>query len=67
VSERSGLPAASPVAAAVGGAIQAAYIAVLRGWVTVDRDRPVDIVELERALEPIAEALQAVLDQALQT
>jgi AcrR family transcriptional regulator len=67
VSERSGLPTGSPVAAAVGGAIQAAYIAVLRDWVAVDRDRPVDIDELERALEAIAEALQAVLDQALQT
>lgn len=66
VSTRSGLPTGSPVAAAIGGAIQAAYIAVLRDWAAADRDRPIDIGELERALEPIANALQGVLDGVLE-
>ncbi|WP_326698430.1 TetR family transcriptional regulator [Streptomyces sp. NBC_01754] len=59
-AERTGLDAADPVAAAIGGAVQAAYVAVLRRWTAVDE--AVDIDELDRALAPVTDAFQTLLD-----
>ncbi|WP_329392099.1 acyl-CoA-like ligand-binding transcription factor [Streptomyces sp. NBC_01716] len=65
-AELTGLDASAPVPAAIGGAVQAAYVAVLRRWVTVDAvaeaDAVVDIDELDRALRPVTDAFQVVLD-----
>ncbi|MCW8102836.1 acyl-CoA-like ligand-binding transcription factor [Streptomyces tauricus] len=58
---RAGLDAGAPVPAAIGGAVQAAYVAVLRRWAAV-MDEEVDIDELDRALGPITGAFQVVLD-----
>ncbi|MGW0949546.1 TetR/AcrR family transcriptional regulator [Streptomyces sp. NPDC002623] len=63
VGERTGLDASAPVPAAVGGAVQAAYVAVLRQWTAADRTaEAVDIDELDEALRPITDAFQTVLD-----
>ncbi|MFJ8753262.1 TetR family transcriptional regulator [Streptomyces sp. NPDC102441] len=59
-AERTGLDVGAPVPAAIGGAVQAAYVAVLRGWAV--GDEAVDIDELDRALGPVTDAFQAVLD-----
>lgn len=61
-AERTGRNAGDPVPAAIGGGVQAAYVAVLRQWAAADEE--VDIDELDRALSPITDAFQAVLDGA---
>ncbi|MET8554498.1 TetR family transcriptional regulator [Streptomyces sp. NPDC004959] len=60
VAERTGLDASAPVPAAIGGAVQAAYVAVLRRWTT--RDEPVDFAELDEALRPVTDAFQTLLN-----
>ncbi|MFJ1582296.1 TetR family transcriptional regulator [Streptomyces sp. NPDC088197] len=66
---RTGLDAGDPVPAAIGGAVQAAYVAVLRRWAGAAETRgddagaeAVDIDELDRDLRPVTDAFQAVLD-----
>jgi AcrR family transcriptional regulator len=61
VSERTGLAQGAPLAAAVGGAVQAAYVAVLRAWVA--SGVAVDIDDLQRALAPVTKAFEPVLDR----
>ncbi|MFF2729949.1 TetR family transcriptional regulator [Streptomyces sp. NPDC058008] len=61
-AERSGLDPDDPVPAAIGGAVQAAYVAVLRRWAATDE--AVDIDDLDRALSPVTDAFQALLDGA---
>ncbi|MFD0311253.1 TetR family transcriptional regulator [Streptomyces sp. NPDC127119] len=71
-AERTGLDADAPTPAAIGGAVQAAYVAVLRRWAEADgaetdgaaAEDAVDIDELDAALRPITDAFQAVLDGA---
>ncbi|MFF2852576.1 TetR family transcriptional regulator [Streptomyces sp. NPDC058001] len=58
--ERTGLAAGGPVPAAIGGAVQAAYVAVLRRWAEADEE--VDVDELDIALRPVTDAFQTVLD-----
>ncbi|MFD7508201.1 TetR family transcriptional regulator [Streptomyces sp. NPDC059853] len=59
-AERTGLDAGAPVPAAIGGAVQAAYVAVLRRWTS--RDEPVDFGELDDALRPVTDAFQTLLN-----
>lgn len=61
VEERTGLDASAPVPAAIGGAVQAAYVAVLRQWAAAGA-AAVNIDELDNALCPVTDAFQAVLD-----
>ncbi|MFE4693057.1 TetR family transcriptional regulator [Streptomyces sp. NPDC056749] len=60
VAERTGLDASTPVPAAIGGAVQAAYVAVLRRWSA--GDGAVDIDELDTALRHVTDAFQALLN-----
>ncbi|OLO25750.1 TetR family transcriptional regulator [Streptomyces sp. MNU77] len=60
-ARRTGLREGAPVPAAIGGAVQAAYVAVLRSWADAEGGEA-DIDELDRALRPVADAFQAVLD-----
>jgi AcrR family transcriptional regulator len=59
VQRRTGLADGDVVAAAIGGAVQAAYVAVLRRWVS--GDGAVDPSQLHAELEPIGIALQGLL------
>ncbi|MFG2175949.1 TetR family transcriptional regulator [Streptomyces niveus] len=59
-AERTGLAATAPLPSAIGGAVQAAYVAVLRRW--ADADEAVDIDELDDELRPVTDAFQTVLD-----
>ncbi|MBR7832528.1 TetR family transcriptional regulator [Actinospica durhamensis] len=60
VGARTGTEPSAPVPAAVGGAVQAAYVSVLRHWAAAEQ--PVDIDELDDALRPVTDAFQTVLD-----
>jgi AcrR family transcriptional regulator len=61
VQRHGGARVTPSLAAAIGGAVQAAYVAVLRGWSAAD-DGDVDLDELQRALHPLAVAFGSVLD-----
>lgn len=60
VQRRTGLADGDVVAAAIGGAVQAAYVAVLRQWAS--DDAAAELSQLRIDLTPIATALQALLD-----
>jgi AcrR family transcriptional regulator len=60
VSARMRADAGSIVPVVIGGAIQAAYVAVLRRWAHSDATA-VDIAELARELHPIGEALERLI------
>lgn len=60
VQRRTGLVDGDVVASAIGGAVQAAYVAVLRRWVS--GDGPVEPSQLRADLAPIGTALQGLLD-----
>lgn len=55
VQRRAGSSLASPLAAAVGGAVQAAYVDVLRDWADGERV-DVDLDDLHRVLQPLVSA-----------
>jgi AcrR family transcriptional regulator len=59
VEQRAYLPAGSVVPAAIGGAIQAGYVAVLRGWAA---DVAAETTSLRSALLPLGDALQRLID-----
>ncbi|WP_082763381.1 TetR family transcriptional regulator [Frondihabitans sp. PAMC 28766] len=61
VERRRGLPAGSVATAAIGGAVQAAYVAVLRRW--IDGTEAPDPVILRSHLTPVGDALQHFLDE----
>jgi AcrR family transcriptional regulator len=61
VFRRTGMPAGTPLPAAIGGAVQAAYVAVLRAWSSSAAEGPVDVGELDDALRPICDALESIL------
>jgi AcrR family transcriptional regulator len=63
VSSRTMSTSGSVVAAAVGGAMQAAYVAVLRRWAD-DGDTGVDIGTMHADLGPVGTALQRMLDES---
>lgn len=60
VEQRTQLPAESVVPASIGGAVQAAYVAVLRQWVA--DPAAVDLSQLETRLAPLGQALQSLLE-----
>jgi AcrR family transcriptional regulator len=60
VQRRTGLAAGDVVASAIGGAVQAAYVAVLRRWVS--GEEAVDPSQLHAELGPIGAVLQRLLD-----
>jgi hypothetical protein len=62
VERRRGLASGSIIPAAIGGAVQAAYVAVLRRWVS-EADE-VDLSSLRTDLVPLGSALEALLDAA---
>ncbi|GAA4671002.1 acyl-CoA-like ligand-binding transcription factor [Frondihabitans cladoniiphilus] len=62
IEERTGIPAGSVVPAAIGGAMQAAYVAVLREWAA--HPPLVDRSSLEAELATLGDALQPLLDAA---
>jgi AcrR family transcriptional regulator len=62
VAERTGIDASAPVPAAIGGAVQAAYVSVLRHWAAAGE--AVEIDELDDALRPVTDVFQTVLDGA---
>ncbi|UFS60640.1 acyl-CoA-like ligand-binding transcription factor [Subtercola endophyticus] len=62
VDRRVGLPPDSVVGAAVGGAIQAAYVAMLRRWASSTTSR-VDISTLQSELEFVRLAFQHHFDE----
>ncbi|MCU1405985.1 MAG: transcriptional regulator [Glaciihabitans sp.] len=64
VEDRTGIPATGPRAAAIGGAVQAAYVAVLRSWSSAAESVDVDVNELDRHLSPLCAALQVTVDLA---
>ncbi|MEU1292879.1 TetR family transcriptional regulator [Streptomyces sp. NPDC005840] len=49
--------------ASVGGAVQAAFLAVLRSWKTSADPAPVLLGDLERELVPLCDVLQGWIDQ----
>jgi AcrR family transcriptional regulator len=61
VERRCALPAGSVVGSAVGGAMQAAYVAMLRQWSSATDE--VEISSLRSALEPIGVTLQRLLNE----
>lgn len=62
VAARIGAPADAALPAAVGGALRAAYVAVLREW-SSSEGPAADIDELDRQLIPLCAALQRMLDE----
>lgn len=62
VERRTGIAAGDPVSAAIGGAVQAAYVAVLRSWSS--DSGTVEVDELDRRLAPICDALQVTISAA---
>lgn len=64
IGKRAGLDSRGPVPAAIGGAVQAVYVSVLRSWIAAPRNSEVDVAELDRALRPICEALQTTINPA---
>jgi AcrR family transcriptional regulator len=63
VEYRRAMPPGSVISAAIGGAMQAAYVAVLRRW-AYGSEHP-DIAVLRSDLEPVSAALQQHLDEAI--
>lgn len=59
VQRRAGSSLPRPLAAAIGGAIQAAYVEVLREWAEHGR-ADVDLADLRRALQPLVVAFAPV-------
>lgn len=64
VAERTGLDPTGVTPAAIGGAVQASYVAVLRAWVAGARPTSPDVDDLDDALLPVCEALQQLLEDA---
>ncbi|MCU1481780.1 MAG: Transcriptional regulator [Subtercola sp.] len=62
VDRRVALPLDSVVAAAIGGAIQAAYVAILRRW-AASTPRHVDVSTLRSELEFVSLAFQPLFDE----
>jgi AcrR family transcriptional regulator len=61
VAERAGVRHDSVAAAAIGGAVQAVYVTVLRRWIAQPDAAMVDVDELERELLPVGTALENLL------
>jgi AcrR family transcriptional regulator len=61
VQRRGGSRVTPSLAAAIGGAVQAAYVSVLRDWSAGD-DGDVELDDLQRALQPLVVAFDSVLD-----
>ncbi len=59
VRERTPSDLEPPLAAAIGGAVQAAYVEVLREWAASNRD-DVDLEDLRRSLRPVVTAFAPV-------
>jgi AcrR family transcriptional regulator len=59
VQRRAGSTLATPLAAAIGGAVQAAYVEVLRDWAASEQDDP-DLDDLHSALQPLVEAFAVI-------
>ena len=64
VERRQGLPGGSVVAAAIGGAVQAAYVAVLRSWASAAKGADIELARLEAELKPLSVALQTLLAES---
>ncbi|MEW1722514.1 TetR family transcriptional regulator [Streptomyces sp. NPDC093109] len=62
VARRHGVPEGGVVAQSVGGAVQAAFLAVLRGWLTEPRPSAALLPELDRELAPLCDVLESWLD-----
>ena len=60
VQRRVGSGLEPSLSAAIGGAVQAAYVEVLRAWATGDRG-DVDLDDLRRALQPLVVAFATVI------
>lgn len=60
IERRCGVPADSVVSAAIGGAVQSAYVALLRRWASHPEQADPSSVRVE--LRPLGDALQAYLD-----
>ncbi|WP_162794140.1 acyl-CoA-like ligand-binding transcription factor [Streptomyces paludis] len=61
VSRRHGVPEDGVVAQSIGAAVQAAFLAVLRSWLPEPRPSAALLPELDRALAPLCDALEAWL------
>jgi AcrR family transcriptional regulator len=61
VAHRAGLPPRAPLPAAIGSAIQATVLAVLRAWTGRDVDPDAILADLDAALVPICGALEPLL------
>jgi AcrR family transcriptional regulator len=63
VARRTGLPARAPLPSAIGGAVQASILAVLRGWTGRAVDAEAILRDLDEALVPICDALEPLLTE----
>jgi AcrR family transcriptional regulator len=63
VADRIGVPEDSVVSASIGGAVQAAFLATLRGWRSATNPTPELLASLDADLVPLCDVLQRWLDQ----
>ncbi|MPY48147.1 acyl-CoA-like ligand-binding transcription factor [Streptomyces acidicola] len=63
VAGRLGVSERGLVPASIGGAVQAAYLATLRGWQTSSKPVSELLLELEADLAPLCDVLQGWLDR----
>jgi AcrR family transcriptional regulator len=64
VAERCGLPVGDVIPQSIGGAVQAAFLAVLRSWKHIDHPTSALLAELDEKLTPLCDVLQNWLDTA---
>ncbi|MEV7085368.1 TetR family transcriptional regulator [Streptomyces sp. NPDC093085] len=62
VARRHGVPPDGVTAQSAGGAVQAAFLAVLRSWLTEPAPSAALLPDLDRALTPLCDVLQRWLD-----
>jgi AcrR family transcriptional regulator len=58
VAERHRLAAGDVIPQSIGGAVQAAFLAVLRGWSSLERPTAALLADLDEQLAPLCEVLQ---------
>ncbi|WP_432563769.1 acyl-CoA-like ligand-binding transcription factor [Kineococcus sp. SYSU DK003] len=63
VARRHGLDPRAIAPQAIAGAVHAAYVAVLRSWLTVEKPDEALLPDLDRELQPMSRVLQAWLDE----
>ncbi|MFC9427047.1 TetR family transcriptional regulator [Streptomyces sp. NPDC056987] len=61
VARRHGIPPGGVMAQSIGGAVQAAFLAVLRSWLTEPSPSAALLPELDRELAPLCDLLQTWL------